>query len=613
MGTSPPSLVIPRARENGAGEALPLEYLVLQHLNHSAQHHASALVDINLYGPAGSGKSTAMTYLAQKLGAQIHSQTVIHETLRRSGPPFLAIHTSRTPMNKPIQLELAPWTQDDLIEYLLKNHPAHCASVMARLKNQLDNLEGLPELWTIVLDEFAADPQLTNIPTALRRRAGRICGSAEAYHAAGEHCLFALLSRERYIDAFQCPAYLPRNILRHRAAGIPLAGDSLASEIIRSNWHGLERMLPRPVIVEAANTLRAYRPALEALARAVNDKKTRQPLGASLLVAAGENWRPLAPANLEDAFLSAARWPAIDLTESQLTGADFQQADLAAANLTRCIAVGANFRQANLRHAILDRVIAEDASFVLADLSMARATAAKFIGANLIGACLIGAILTNAQFAGANLTGADLSGAVLASASFNAGTTLENTDLSSTDLSEASFENANLQTARLDNASLAAARLLNCNLENVRLTHANFENASLKGSLLTASRMPRANFIGASLQNTGLAFIDWPHADLRDADFSGASFHLGSARSGLVASTIASEGSRTGFYTDDFEDKHFKNPEEIRKANLQGADLRGANVFATDFYLVDLRDAHYTPDQAKHFARCGAILNIHAH
>ena len=88
----------------------------------------------------------------------------------------------------------------------------------------------------------------------------------------------------------------------------------------------------------------------------------------------------------------------------------------------------------------------------------------------------------------------------------------------------------------------------------------------------------------------------------------GASFHLGSSRSGLVGSPIACEGSRTGFYTDDYDDQDIKPAEEIRKANLRGADLRGANIEGVDFYLVDLRDAKYTRDQAEHFRHCRAIL-----
>jgi len=51
-----------------------------------------------------------------------------------------------------------------------------------------------------------------------------------------------------------------------------------------------------------------------------------------------------------------------------------------------------------------------------------------------------------------------------------------------------------------------------------------------------------------------------------------------------------------------------EHPEEIRKANLCGADIRGAKIDNVDFYLVDLRDARFDADQEKHFRRCGAIL-----
>ncbi len=83
---------------------------------------------------------------------------------------------------------------------------------------------------------------------------------------------------------------------------------------------------------------------------------------------------------------------------------------------------------------------------------------------------------------------------------------------------------------------------------------------------------------------------------------------MGSTRSGLVHSVLASEGTRTGFYTDDYGEQDFKSPEEIRKANLCGCDLRGAIVEQTDFYLVDLRGAKYSEEQGRHFAKCGAIL-----
>lgn len=137
---------------------------------------------------------------------------------------------------------------------------------------------------------------------------------------------------------------------------------------------------------------------------------------------------------------------------------------------------------------------------------------------------------------------------------------------------------------------------------------AQFQEGVLKGSHLTGSQMPSANFRGANLRSTGLAEIDWPNADLREADLRGATFHMGSSRSGLVGSPIACEGSRTGFYTDEFNEQDFRSPEDIRKANLCGADLRGAIIEDVDFYLVDLRGAKYTKDQEPQLRATGAIL-----
>lgn len=165
-----------------------------------------------------------------------------------------------------------------------------------------------------------------------------------------------------------------------------------------------------------------------------------------------------------------------------------------------------------------------------------------------------------------------------------------------------------LRDCSLAGARFTGANLTGCDLEYVELSHADFERAQLTHAILTGSIMPGASFREALLSFAGLAEIQWEGADLRDANLRGCTFHMGSSRSGLLTSPIACEGSRTGFYTDDYEEQHYKAPEEIRKANLRGADLRGANVVDTDFYLVDLRDARYDPDQRQHFLRCGAIL-----
>jgi uncharacterized protein YjbI with pentapeptide repeats len=49
-------------------------------------------------------------------------------------------------------------------------------------------------------------------------------------------------------------------------------------------------------------------------------------------------------------------------------------------------------------------------------------------------------------------------------------------------------------------------------------------------------------------------------------------------------------------------------PEEIHKAKLCGADLRGAKLHGVDFYLVDLRGARFDAAFAQQLTQCGAIL-----
>ncbi len=186
---------------------------------------------------------------------------------------------------------------------------------------------------------------------------------------------------------------------------------------------------------------------------------------------------------------------------------------------------------------------------------------------------------------------------------------IEDTDFEGAQLACADLSGLKLFQAHLCGTDFSFALLKECDLETVEIPAAKFHGADLTDALLTGSTMPDADFSEACLRNAGLADIDWPRANLRGADLRGVSFHLGSTRSGLVGSPIASEGTRTGFYTDDYEEQHFKAPEEIRKANLRGADLRDANLDGVDFYLVDLRDARIDPKYEAHLRSTGAILD----
>ena len=106
-----------------------------------------------------------------------------------------------------------------------------------------------------------------------------------------------------------------------------------------------------------------------------------------------------------------------------------------------------------------------------------------------------------------------------------------------------------------------------------------------------------------------MAEIVWVDCDLRDSSFKHVAFHLGSSRCGMVDSPYPSHGTRTGFYTDDYDDLHYRPPETIRKAAMVGCDLRGVQLDKTDFYLVDLRGTKFDPKYESHLRNCGAILD----
>ncbi len=106
-----------------------------------------------------------------------------------------------------------------------------------------------------------------------------------------------------------------------------------------------------------------------------------------------------------------------------------------------------------------------------------------------------------------------------------------------------------------------------------------------------------------------LADVNLRGADLKEADFSSATFHLGSTRSGLLSGAPASWGTRTGFYAEPAPDQGDFAPAPSRVADLRGADLRKAVVENTDFYRVDVRGATFTRTQGAWFRRCRAIMD----
>jgi uncharacterized protein YjbI with pentapeptide repeats len=623
--------VRPRIISPVSGESLLLEEELLSLV---ARTHREI---VWLAGGAGSGKSTALAHLAAVLppGTPVtFFDTGKSCAMPQSGLAVYAVDASDVPTNTHYVYTLAPWGDDELIEYLLGQHPEHCASVMSRCPAVSDKqmLCGNPELWRHVLDVLAADPGILTIKDALRSVIRALLPEAHARELAGSWSLAILCGKAelgaRYRASLErvCEFRTVLRLLRHAPILLLLAAERIASELkARGLCELLQSHFARELVDEAAALIRDDRTALDHLENilAASHRWKSQPMAASLVHAAAVGWQPCRSAasrmrkwsrrqkfflpNLSGAHLEGAVWPHIVLSRTNLNEANLRSSDLTEANLDDSDAADADLCGAKLRGASLTRLRANGAQLLDADLSYVRAANSNFSRVIARDASFEGALLTGALFDGAKLTGARFARANLSSARL-VEADIEGADFSQANLNGAWLVRLVLRLAEFRQCHFRKAVLAECDLEGMSLPGADFHSANLNGALLTGSFMPGADFRGAQLVNTGLADIDWEQADLRDADLRGAAFHMGSSRSGLVDSTIASFGTRTGFYTDEYGEQDFKPPEEIRKANLRGADLRGANIEGVDFYLVDLRDALYDARQETQFRGCGAIL-----
>jgi uncharacterized protein YjbI with pentapeptide repeats len=622
------ALVRPRVQLPMTGEALLLEDLVADALRESR------CAPIQIIGGPGSGKTTALRHLWAVLPDSNGADVVYLDepdssdelTPHRDSNIVLTTRMAFSDNDEWTTWHLAPWSEDDLMEYLLARHPARCGTVLAELRagGGIDSLHGIPELWALTLDFLANQPPSNVMPLlkALRVAFMAMVSGADQVHAALEYGLGAVLRDDKVLAesehvlrvADNAPVLL--GLLRHEPLHKALAVGRIAGDLdTGAPCRYLSSRLPRSIIVAAAEQIREHDAAVARVRQMLTQTKDkpRHPMAASLCHQLDRAWLAKFPAtakdklNLAGAYLDHAVWPGVDLERAQLTEADLSFAELSEASLREAVALRAVFHGATLIGAHLRNFAASQADFTDADLRQSKAVEADFRLADFRRATL-----DEATFYRGHAVGADFTEASLIHVLFQE-TELADAKFAEADLTRAVLNGAKLarndfRTARLEGTSWRGATLKDCIFEEVTATEVDFTDAVLHGALWTGSTLTEAIFAGADLRDAGLAEIDWEQADLRNADLRGVSFHLGSSRSGLVGSPIAREGSMTGFYTDDLMEQDFKSPEEIRKANLRGADLRGANIDGVDFYLVDLRDAKYDDAQAEQLRASGAIL-----
>src|ERR1043165_3860719 len=173
------ALVQPRVISPTTGQTLPLDDFITDPET-LAKH-----TPIQLVGGPGAGKTTALRHaravLVDLAPAFSCTDCVFldepgpQEDIFRYTQKFLVILAVREPSRVRydgwLTLHLAPWDEDDLLAYLLARHKANCGTILARIRqtNDLEELKGLPALWTLTLDYFAGHPTLNQrCLTALR-------------------------------------------------------------------------------------------------------------------------------------------------------------------------------------------------------------------------------------------------------------------------------------------------------------------------------------------------------------------------------------------------------------------------------------------------------------
>ena len=563
-------------------------------------------VTVRLLGSPGSGRTTALIHLAATFR---DPRLGVRDTDGAGSAGDLVKVVAADPHDRgDIDFELAAWSSDDVLEYLAHMHPGTAADAFAAWRRQQvdHDLGRWPGLCRAVLDHLAAR-RADEVLAALRLVfAEQLPGSQRhlARVAALRHCTAD--------SAFATRSPVPGLPL----LGAPIVRALLAAEHMLQLVEGGEAV-PLAQLHWSQGLVLALRSELDSNAARADRlvdlcrHAAGQHLGStlSILCASRPGFRP---PFARVAAVPHSHFVGADLSGLELRGSldsvNLTAADLRLSDLENVSAHGARFCRARLDGARLDRMqgtgldgsglVAPNASLRQCNLRGADLRSATFDGASLREAvlahvCLDGASLRNTDLTRAHLMGASLHGADLRDATCTAAT-LAGLDLRAARLEGATFELANLSRSELSNTVLPGL-------------HA--ERANFHGATLTGARWPGAKLRSAAFVDAGLADVDWEGADLRDCDFTHAAFHLGSARSGLVDSTIASEGTRTGFYTDESLEETFQAPEDVRKANLCRCDLRGARLDGCDFYLVDLRGALLDPPQTLWLRRCRAILD----
>ena len=564
----------------------------------------------------GDGSSQALLFLESHLAA-IEDIAVLHDDYQDEIPfQKRMVIVAKLPHAKFDQvIPLLDWDRDTLAEYLLQNHPDACKSVMQRLSAERGGsasgplpVGGSPFVWQPILEEMVRDDALSDPREALHRvLRSQLQGVVTLFE------LSDLLLKQKQNLTFEAEGdsrftSTVGRILRRPEVRATLMIDRCVERLKNRDVACLREWMDESIIHGIARRISNERKVVKLLETMSNSQDCGS-IEVSLLASVKPTWKPNFRTGVS---LQKGDFSGVDWSQCRFTDIDFSGSNLGNSNLRQCRFAKGKLTRASFYNSNLVQSTMIGCDGFMIDFSNADLTDAKIADLRFAKPLFQRSCLRAAHFSKMVLEEPDFSQADLTGASFIE-CTLDNAAFQDANVSDCRFDRSNLwridfRSANLKGAKFSGSNMESCNLEDCRFESVDFQIVNFTRALLTGSKARGVIFGGALFAHAGLADINWENCDLRESKILRVSFHLGSTRSGLVGSPYPSHGTRTGFYTDDYCDLNFKNPEAIRKASLVGCDLRGADVDSTDFYLVDMRDVRCDDSQLAHFRSCGAIL-----
>jgi uncharacterized protein YjbI with pentapeptide repeats len=286
---------------------------------------------------------------------------------------------------------------------------------------------------------------------------------------------------------------------------------------------------------------------------------------AQLYSTASYQARQLTGIDLSDNDLSGANFAGQNLAHANfylttLSDVDFSEANLTNANLLLAELTGADFRDANLTNAVLAQAALTDADFTNADVRGANFGATMHLGFTLA------QLYSTASYQAGDLSGIYFGYNTVAGANF-VGQDLANADFFNAELTDGDFRDANLADARFGQARLTGADFRQANLTNAGLngatvTDADFTGAEVRGASFNAIEFCDS-FWGCYTVGSGVTLTQlYSTASYQAGDLSGINFGLND----LAGAEFAGQNLTNA----NFSEAH------LAGADFSAADVRGA-------------------------------------